>query len=81
MSQPVTALVIMGVAGCGKTSVSEALCRLNGATAIEGDSFHPAANIEKMSAGHPSTTTTAPAGSTSSAMNCAVRSRRASTLC
>ena len=53
MSQPVTALVIMGVAGCGKTSVSEALCRLNGATAIEGDSFHPAANIEKMSAGHP----------------------------
>ena len=53
MSQPVTALVIMGVAGCGKTSVSEALCRLNGATPIEGDSFHPAANIEKMSAGHP----------------------------
>ena len=53
MSQPVTALVIMGVSGCGKSSVSEALCRLNGATAIEGDSFHPAANIEKMSAGHP----------------------------
>ena len=42
MSQPVTALVIMGVSGCGKSSVSEALCRLNGATAIEGDSFHPA---------------------------------------
>lgn len=53
MSQPVTALVIMGVSGCGKSSVSEALCLLNGATAIEGDSFHPAANIEKMSAGHP----------------------------
>lgn len=53
MSQPVTALVIMGVSGCGKSSVSEALCHLNGATAIEGDSFHPAANIEKMSAGHP----------------------------
>ena len=53
MSQPVTALVIMGVSGCGKSSVSQALCALNGATAIEGDSFHPAANIEKMSAGHP----------------------------
>ena len=39
MSQPITALVIMGVAGCGKTSVSEALCQLNGATAIEGDTF------------------------------------------
>jgi gluconokinase len=53
MNQPITALVIMGVAGCGKTCVSEALCLLSGATAIEGDSFHPAANIEKMSAGTP----------------------------
>ena len=53
MNHPITALVIMGVAGCGKTCVSEALCQLSGATAIEGDSFHPAANIEKMSAGHP----------------------------
>ena len=53
MSHPITALVIMGVAGCGKTCVSEALCRLSGATAIEGDTFHPAANIEKMSAGIP----------------------------
>ncbi|POA21064.1 gluconokinase [Pseudomonas sp. FW300-N1A1] len=53
MSQPITALVIMGVAGCGKSSVSEALCQLSDATGIEGDSFHPAANIEKMSAGIP----------------------------
>jgi gluconokinase len=53
MSQPITALVIMGVAGCGKSSVSEALCLLSGATGIEGDTFHPAANIEKMSAGIP----------------------------
>ncbi|VVN93387.1 gluconokinase [Pseudomonas fluorescens] len=53
MNQPITALVIMGVAGCGKTCVSEALCQLSGATAIEGDTFHPAANIEKMSAGIP----------------------------
>ena len=53
MNHPITALVIMGVAGCGKTCVSEALCQLSGATAIEGDTFHPAANIEKMSAGIP----------------------------
>ena len=53
MSHPITALVIMGVAGCGKTCVSQALCQLSGATAIEGDTFHPAANIEKMSAGIP----------------------------
>ena len=55
MSQPITALVIMGVAGCGKSSVSQALCQLNGATPIEGDAFHPAANIAKMSAGIPLT--------------------------
>lgn len=53
MSQSITALVIMGVAGCGKSSVSQALCQRNGATAIEGDTFHPAANIAKMSAGIP----------------------------
>ncbi|MFI8428948.1 gluconokinase, partial [Pseudomonas sp. NPDC078863] len=28
MSHPITALVIMGVAGCGKTCVSQALCHL-----------------------------------------------------
>ncbi len=53
MTHPITALVIMGVAGCGKTCVSEALCELSGATAIEGDTFHPAANIEKNERGHP----------------------------
>ncbi|WOE78164.1 gluconokinase [Pseudomonas protegens] len=53
MSQSITALVIMGVAGCGKSSVSQALCQRSGATAIEGDTFHPAANIAKMSAGIP----------------------------
>ncbi|MGA5719904.1 gluconokinase, partial [Pseudomonas atacamensis] len=33
MSHPITALVIMGVAGCGKTCVSQAVCQLSGATA------------------------------------------------
>ena len=55
MHPPLQALVIMGVAGCGKSSVSQALCQRSGAHGIEGDSFHPAANIRKMSAGIPLT--------------------------
>lgn len=46
-------IVIMGVTGTGKTTVMEALAdRLHWPRA-EGDEFHPAANIEKMRAGHP----------------------------
>jgi gluconokinase len=46
-------IVIMGVTGTGKTTVMEALAdRLHWPSA-EGDEFHPAANIEKMRAGHP----------------------------
>ena len=55
MTPSIDAVLIMGVSGCGKSSVGEALCLRNGAFAIEGDSFHPAANIEKMSAGIPLT--------------------------
>lgn len=45
--------VVMGVAGCGKSSVGTALARRLGATYAEGDALHPRANIEKMSAGIP----------------------------
>lgn len=55
MSTSIDAVLIMGVAGCGKSSVSEALCLRSGAFAIEGDTFHPDANIQKMSAGIPLT--------------------------
>lgn len=55
MLPSIDAVLIMGVAGCGKSSVSEALCLRSGAFAIEGDSFHPEANIQKMSAGIPLT--------------------------
>lgn len=55
MTTSIDAVLIMGVSGCGKSSVGEALCLRNGAFAIEGDAFHPAANIEKMSAGIPLT--------------------------
>jgi gluconokinase len=50
-----SAVVVMGVSSCGKTSVGEALAKRLGATFIEGDKLHPAANIAKMSAGTPLT--------------------------
>ena len=45
----------MGVAGSGKTSVAAGLARHEGWALLEGDSFHPAANILKMKAGTPLT--------------------------
>ena len=47
--------VIMGVSGCGKSSVGAALAdRLSGVY-IDGDDLHPAENVAKMSAGVPLT--------------------------
>ncbi|WP_442973110.1 gluconokinase [Rhodococcus sp. NBC_00297] len=46
-------IVVMGVSGTGKTTVGSALATTLGSTFIEGDTFHPEANIDKMSAGHP----------------------------
>ncbi len=48
-----TVLVLMGVSGCGKTSVALELQRLLGWTFKEGDELHPPANVEKMRRGHP----------------------------
>ena len=50
---PACAIVVMGVSGCGKTSVAEGLAAALSAAFIEGDSLHPAANVEKMSKGTP----------------------------
>ncbi len=44
-------LVVMGVAGCGKSSVAAAVAGRLGLPLIEGDDFHPPANQEKMRAG------------------------------
>ena len=44
-------MVLMGVAGCGKSSVGAALATRLGATYSDGDDLHPPANIEKMSRG------------------------------
>ncbi len=50
-----THLVVMGVAGCGKSTVARGIEDRLGWSFAEGDDFHPAANIEKMSAGTPLT--------------------------
>ena len=47
--------VVMGVAGCGKTTVGRALADALAAEFLEGDAFHPPGNIRKMSAGQPLT--------------------------
>jgi gluconokinase len=43
----------MGVSGSGKTTVAHELVRRLGWDFAEGDDLHPAANVEKMRAGHP----------------------------
>lgn len=47
----ISALVIMGVSGCGKSEVGQRIADHAHGRLIEGDSFHPPANINKMSAG------------------------------
>ena len=46
-------VVIMGVAGCGKSSFAAALSQALGWQLIEGDEFHPPENVNKMRAGIP----------------------------
>ena len=41
----------MGVSGSGKTVIGTLLARALGLEFVEGDTYHPPANIEKMSAG------------------------------
>ncbi|HZY18866.1 MAG TPA: gluconokinase [Ramlibacter sp.] len=50
-SRPGLRLVVMGVAGCGKSAVGERLATALGVPLVEGDSFHPPANIAKMREG------------------------------
>lgn len=44
-------IVIMGVSGCGKSSVGEALAAELGIPYRDGDDLHPPANVEKMRTG------------------------------
>ncbi|GGK77965.1 gluconokinase [Ornithinimicrobium pekingense] len=46
-------LVVMGVSGCGKSTIARALHERLGWEYAEGDSYHPQANIDKMAGGRP----------------------------
>lgn len=46
-----TILVLMGVSGCGKTTIGERLAARLGWEFLEGDALHPPANVAKMAAG------------------------------
>lgn len=48
-------IVVMGVAGCGKSTVAEALAQALGCRYLDGDAFHPPSNIDKMTRGVPLT--------------------------
>lgn len=45
--------VVMGVSGCGKTTVARAVAARLGWPLQEGDALHPAENVAKMAAGTP----------------------------
>ncbi|MGW7433812.1 gluconokinase [Streptomyces sp. NPDC054861] len=46
-------VVVMGVAGTGKTTIGPLVADALGVPYAEGDDFHPPANVAKMSAGVP----------------------------
>ena len=48
-------VVVMGVSGCGKTTVGRALADRLGVPYVEGDELHPPENVARMAAGIPLT--------------------------
>ena len=48
-------LIVMGVTGCGKTTVGSLLAKQLDATFLDGDDYHPPENVAKMRAGTPLT--------------------------
>src|ERR1700679_378891 len=44
-------IVVMGVAGSGKTTIASGLAQRLGVPFVEGDSLHPPANVQKMASG------------------------------
>ncbi|MEV4512151.1 gluconokinase [Dactylosporangium sp. NPDC049525] len=52
---PPPVIIVMGVAGTGKTTIGALLAGRLGWLYAEADDFHPAANVTKMAAGEPLT--------------------------
>lgn len=50
-----TAVVVMGVSGCGKSGLGAALAKAQSWLFLEGDSLHSPANIARMQSGRPLT--------------------------
>src|SRR5579871_2596663 len=50
-----TVVVVMGVAGAGKSTVARRLADALGSDFAEGDELHPAESVAKMAAGEPLT--------------------------
>ncbi|NUO81767.1 gluconokinase [candidate division KSB1 bacterium] len=48
-------LILMGVTGCGKTTIGKQLAQELNWPFYDGDDFHPRANVEKMRSGIPLT--------------------------
>ncbi len=46
-------VIVMGVSGCGKTTVGQALAQALDCPFYDGDDYHPPANVAKMAAGTP----------------------------
>lgn len=54
-TSPAPLVVVMGVAGSGKSTIGAALAQALGVPFVEGDDFHPAENRARMAAGIPLT--------------------------
>ena len=46
-------IIVMGVSGCGKSTIARAIEQYTGSVFLEGDDFHSPENIAKMHNGHP----------------------------
>ncbi|MCP8883409.1 gluconokinase [Devosia sp. XJ19-1] len=55
LSEPARIIIVMGVSSSGKSTVGAALGRALHAPFLDGDGYHPEANVEKMRNGVPLT--------------------------